>query len=289
LWEINIDTVAHIVACDTSVRNVMQFNYNNNNPTIFSCYAEANQSPVYLYVKNEETPTQTVALTAGTNWFSTYYDIPLADLQNALNEALPSATSMTIKSKNSTSRWNGSQWRNANGFVWDVAKMYMIVVPEDCELVLNGTLINPAEHTITIEAGTPTWIGFPFSESKTFSEAIPAVFAVSGDQIKYQNATARFNGTNWRGSAGFTGLEPGKGYMYVPASNVTTDRTLDYSLGTSKAVQTSNLNFKKEAINRSLTPKTMSKAFNSKSNVQAEQKVTCKKAKKNEDCKSIKK
>ena len=77
--------------------------------------------------------------------------------------------------------------------------------------------------------------------------------------------------------------------MYVPASNVTTDRTLDYSLGTSKAAKTSNLNFKKEAINRSLTPKMMPKAFNSKSNVQAEQKVTCKKAKKNEDCKSIKK
>ena len=177
------------------------------------------------------TVTQTIALTSGTNWFSTYLDITLADLQHALNEALPSATSMTIKSKNSTSRWNGSQWRNANGFVWDVAKMYMIVVPEDCELVLNGTLINPAEHTITIEAGTPTWIGFPFSESKTFSEAIPAGFAVNGDQIKYQNATARFNGTNWRGSAGFTGLEPGKGYMYVPASSVTEDRILIFPTG----------------------------------------------------------
>ena len=187
-------------------------------------------SNVVTFTTPEQTTlTQTVALTAGTNWFSTYFDIPLADLQHALNEALPGATKITIKSKNSTSRWNGSQWRNANGFVWDVAKMYMIVVPEDCELVLNGTLINPAEHTITIEAGTPTWIGFPFSESKTFSEAIPAGFAVNGDQIKYQNATARFNGTNWRGSAGFTGLEPGKGYMYVPASSVTEDRTLDYS------------------------------------------------------------
>ena len=229
-WDITIDENGQfsVVARGSNTHNVMQFNYNGGN-TLFSCYTSDSQLPVYLYVKNEETPAQTVALTAGTNWFSTYYDIPLADLQHALNEALPNATSMTIKSKNSTSRWNGSQWRNANGFVWDVAKMYMIVVPEDCELVLNGTLINPAEHTITIEAGTPTWIGFPFSESKTFSEAIPAGFAVNGDQIKYQNATARFNGTNWRGSAGFTGLEPGKGYMYVPASSVTTDRTLDYS------------------------------------------------------------
>ena len=187
-------------------------------------------SNVVTFTTPEQTTlTQTVALTAGTNWFSTYFDIPLADLQHALNEALPGATKITIKSKNSTSRWNGSQWRNANGFVWDVAKMYMIEVPENCEIMLTGDPINPAEHTINIEAGTPTWIGFPFSESKTFSEAIPAGFAVNGDQIKYQNATARFNGTNWRGSAGFTGLEPGKGYMYVPASSVTEDRTLDYS------------------------------------------------------------
>ena len=185
--------------------------------------------PVFFTTLKLPTLTQTITLTAGTNWFSTYLNISLENLQDALVDALPGVTSMTIKSKNSTSRWNGSQWRNANGFVWDVAKMYMIEVPEDCELVLNATLINPAAHTITIEAGTPTWIGFPFSESKTFSEAIPAGFAVNGDQIKYQNATARFNGTNWRGSAGFTGLEPGKGYMYVPASNVTTDRILDYS------------------------------------------------------------
>ena len=226
-----IDSVAYATAAPGTYTGEFVYDsyWNSADKSLPSIPGASGSIALTLVIPEPSTVTQTIALSTGTNWFSTYLDITLADLQHALNEALPSATSMTIKSKNSTSRWNGSQWRNANGFVWDVAKMYMIVVPEDCELVLNGTLINPAEHTITIEAGTPTWIGFPFSESKTFSEAIPAGFAVNGDQIKYQNATARFNGTNWRGSAGFTGLEPGKGYMYVPASSVTEDRTLDYS------------------------------------------------------------
>lgn len=173
--------------------------------------------------------TQTVTLHTGSNWFSTYLEMELEELQNALVAAMsePDSCTIVVKSKNSNCRWNGSSWRAANDFTWDVAKMYMIEVTEDCELTLTGDLIDPAQHPITIQAGTATWIGFPFSESKTFDEAIPADFAVSGDQIKYQNAIARFNG-NWRGSSGFTGLEPGKGYMYVPASTVTEDRILLY-------------------------------------------------------------
>ena len=177
------------------------------------------------------TVTQTVELQAGTNWFSTYLDITLKNLQDALVDALPGATGITIKSKNSNSRWNGSRWRSANGFVWDVAKMYMVEVPEDCEIVLTGDPLNPAEHTITIEAGTPTWIGFPFSESKTFDQAIPTGFAVSGDVIKSMSGNARYTGTRWRGSSGLDSFEPGKGYMYVPASSVTEDRILIFPTG----------------------------------------------------------
>ena len=52
-WEITIDAntgVASIVASGSNYRNVMQFNAGS---TLFSCYASANQSPVYLYVKQD--------------------------------------------------------------------------------------------------------------------------------------------------------------------------------------------------------------------------------------------
>lgn len=62
-WSITIDNGNFSIAADQSDnRNVMQFNYNGNNPTIFSCYALANQSPVYLYVKDETPVTETYTL-----------------------------------------------------------------------------------------------------------------------------------------------------------------------------------------------------------------------------------
>ena len=150
-------------------------------------------------------------------------------MQNALNAALPGATSITIKSKDGNCRWNGTQWRET-GFIWDVAKMYRIEVPEDCEIILTGEPINPAEHPITIVPNTSTWIGFPLGESKTLDQAIPSGFAVSGDVIKSKDGNARYNGTRWR-ATGFDSLEPGKGYMYIPASTVTEDRTLIFPTG----------------------------------------------------------
>ena len=206
-----------------------------------SAFSRVNKAiPVYVPCGNAETyqasngwsyftnirescSQQTVALSQGANWFSTNVDITLEDLQTALHVALPSATSMTIKSKNSNSRWNGSAWRTAGSFVWDVAKMYMIELPEACELTLMGMPIIPTEHPITIAPNTSTWMGFPFSESKTLDQAFPNGFAVTGDVIKSKDGNARYTGTEWRAS-GINSLEPGKGYMYNSAASV--ERTL---------------------------------------------------------------
>lgn len=53
IWTISIDSesgVASIKAEKSENRNVMQYNVNSGNP-IFSCYASASQSPVYLFEK----------------------------------------------------------------------------------------------------------------------------------------------------------------------------------------------------------------------------------------------
>jgi hypothetical protein len=174
-----------------------------------------------------QTSTQTVALTAGTNWFSTYLEITLGDLQTALRTALPGVnTGITIKAKVGNSTFRNGNWRNVGGFVWDVAKMYRIEVPADCEIVLTGDPINPADHEITIQAGTSTWIGFPFSENMDPADVIPAGFAINGDQIKGKEGNFRYN-NRWR-PTGINALEPGKGYMYVPSQNAD-QRILIYS------------------------------------------------------------
>ena len=183
-----------------------------------------------IFGNTSSSVTQTTELAQGWNWFSTYLGITLEDLQYALNTALPEATSMTIKSKNSNCRWNGTIWRAANGFTWDVASMYRIEVPEACELTLTGLPINPAEYPITIAPNTSTWIGLPLSESMTLDEAFPAGFAVSGDVIKGKDGNARYTGGQWRTTGNLNALEPGKGYIFN--SNASGERTLVFSTGT---------------------------------------------------------
>ena len=165
------------------------------------------------------TVTQTVALSAGRNWFSTNVEITLDDLKAALVEALP-GTTITIKSQNDGSTtYNGTRWRGSLD-TFDVTQMYKIEVTTGCEIELEGMPLNPAEHPVTIVSGA-NWIGFPLSTSMTLTEAF-AEFAVNGDMVKAQSGSATYTHGQWRGTT-LTTLEPGKGYIYQ--SNVTETRT----------------------------------------------------------------
>ena len=205
-----------------------------------------------------EAVTQTITLTAGTNWVSTYVEITKEDLQNALVAALSNPAGTVIKSQNGNSTYRGGRWRDQS-FTWDVAKMYKIVVPEDCEITLTGMPINPAEHPITIAPNAPTWIGFPFAESMTPAQAIPAGFAVNADIIKGKDGNARYGNGNWR-AQGLNSLEPGKGYMYVSGASVTEERTLVYP-SASKAAKASPKNDQVAKVAKNKSPKTLDISF----------------------------
>ena len=56
------------------------------------------------------TVTQTIALSAGTNWFSTYLEITKEDLQNALLDVLSNPTGAIIKSQDGNSTYRGGRW-----------------------------------------------------------------------------------------------------------------------------------------------------------------------------------
>ena len=166
-----------------------------------------------LYPYSLATVTQT-PLSAGWNWFSTYVEITLDDLKAALVEALP-GTNITIKSKNNGQTiYNGTTWSGPLTTL-DVTQMYRISVSAACEITLEGTLLNPVDHSVTISNGV-NWIGFPYGESMSVSNAFNG-FAVSGDVIKSKdNGIATFNGTQWRGT--LNTLVPGQGYIYKSAA-----------------------------------------------------------------------
>ena len=165
------------------------------------------------------TLTQTVALSAGTNWFSTYLEITLDDLKAALAAATPSKA-ITIKSSDGTSAVYSPRTHAWTGQLtsMDVLRRYNITVAEACEFTLEGMPIDPAEHSITIlGGGQTTWLGFPFGASMTPTEAF-AGFAVNGDKIKSgTGANATYSRSRWNGTV--TSLEPGQGYLYTSSTD----------------------------------------------------------------------
>jgi gingipain K len=173
---------------------------------------------------------QSVTLSQGWNWWSSNVEITLEDLEAALVAALPGATSITIKSQNKNTTYNGSAWRGSLNAL-DVAMMYEINVPASCTITLTGSPINPSEHPVTINANANTWIGYPFNESKTLVEAFGTAFPVNGDIVKSKGGSATYSNGSWR-STSLTELQPGQGYIYKSASG--NARTLIYGTNSSK-------------------------------------------------------
>ena len=71
---------------------------------------------------------------------------------------------------------------------------------------------------ITLNNGW-NWIGYPYSEPMTISEALSGFTPAQGDVIKSQNKTATYRNGRWMGQ--LTTLEPGKGYHYQSADGTT--------------------------------------------------------------------
>ena len=196
-------------------------NLNPNTTYTFSmvadCDGESSFGSDWMFFTTEDvtTLTQTVTLTAGSNWFSTYLEITLADLQAAL--VATGNTSITIASQNQSISYQNGRWRGTLNL--DLSQMYKISVDNACEIVIEGTPVNPAERPVTIHNGT-NWIAFPLSSSMSLNDAFYG-FAINGDMVKSQGGTATYIRNRWNGT--FT-LEPGKGYIYT--SSVAGDRTL---------------------------------------------------------------
>ena len=163
---------------------------------------------------------QTIALAEGWNWISTNLEVTLDDLKTALVEALP-GTAITIKSKDNSITYNGTQWRGTLKNM-DVTRMYMVKTAAACEIILTGTPIIPADNPVAINSGV-NWIGFPLTESMSLANAF-AGFAVNGDMVKSKDLSSNYANGKWRGT--LNTLEPGKGYIYK--SNVSSDRVFTF-------------------------------------------------------------
>ena len=173
-------------------------------------YSNGVQFGDIFYYDSETVATQTIALSAGVNWVSTYVDITLNDLKAALLAAMPSNTAtITIKSKTQNVKYQNGRWAGQLT-VLDAAQMYKITVPEACEISLEGVLVDPSTLTLTITPGA-NWIAFPYNESMSVTNFFGS-FPVNNDVVKSKLQNTRYNNGRWAGQ--LNTLIPGQGYIY---------------------------------------------------------------------------
>ena len=173
---------------------------------------------------------QEYSLSTGWNWWSSYIELSDIDGLTMLEEGLGESGVM-IKTNGSYARrrpnntWFGSlnSINNETG--------YKIQTSSNCTVVVRGTLADPSDHPIAINASGWTWIGYPVQASQSANAALSCFNPENKDIIKGQNGYARYdaNSGTWKPSS-FT-LTPGKSYLYY--SNATEAKSLVWNAGRS--------------------------------------------------------
>ena len=208
--------------------------------TLYTTYGVGLEDPSQLVIETggqviigDETnnATQTVALGTGFNWVSACVETNLDDLKAALLTALPNASSLKINSQsNGYTNYSGSRWRGTMN-TWDASQMYIIEVPEACEITLTGAPIRPEDHPVSMAPGN-NWIAFPLNTSMSVTDAFSG-FPINGDKVSSQSNGFTNYTNRWRGTLGT--LEAGKGYIYNSAS--TENRSFIFPVNAEKTMK----------------------------------------------------
>ena len=178
--------------------------------------------PHHFEIEEGSGVEQTVTLTPGWTWWSTYLDITLEDLENALG----TNGAYIIGQEGAATYYDGFGW-DGNLNTLNLSKMYKINVGANCSIALNGDVVNPEDYTITLNPGM-NWIGFPVNHNMSLNEAFSGFTPTEGDVIKTWNGLSMYRNNGWRGT--FNNLEPGKGYLYNSKASSTKTFTFPSSL-----------------------------------------------------------
>ena len=173
----------------------------------------------FVIEENPATVEETLTLYQGWTWWSTYLDIDLEQLEQAMG-----SDGVTIVAQDGmvSSYTSGLGW-DGNIASLNPSRMYMLQANNTFDLVLAGAPIDPADYPITLSLGF-NWIGYPLSEPMSVNQAFSGLTPAVGDFIKSSTGVSMFTGNGWSGS--ITTLEPGKGYMY--RSNAATTKTFTF-------------------------------------------------------------
>ena len=227
-----VDDFAEPFVTEITVDNVASYEWNGTTLTESGDYTETFTATngcdsivtLHLTTLGQTTMTQTIALASGTNWVSFNVETNLNDLKAALVATGNTTITIQGQTQNATYNPNNGRWTGQLRTL-DLSQMYMIKLAAACEITLEGMLVDPSMHPVTIAPGA-NYIAYPFNTSMTVTNAF-AGFGVANDQVQSQLQNANYSGTRWTGQ--LRNLEPGKGYIYKSASTGT--RTFTFPLG----------------------------------------------------------
>ena len=170
--------------------------------------------------------TQTIELTEGYNWVSFYVEAgDPVELLDMLKTSLGD-NGLSIEANGLGTIYDGVEWFGDLDYegIYN-EQMYMIEVSADCTIELQGSIVNPEYHVITINPGY-NWIGFPGSVEVSVADALAEFEAEDEDMIEGPEGVSYY-WDEWQGDVEI--FVPGQGYFYY--SNSTTPKTLVFQLG----------------------------------------------------------
>ena len=180
----------------------------------------ADRELVANFEENVTTATQTITFNETWGWWSTYLDIDLEQLEEALGTA---GVAITSQENGFTSNYSGIWAGGLQNVGISVSQMYRIQLNDEITITLNAAVVNPTDYPITLNHGV-NWIGYPVAHSMSLDEAFAGANPVNGDMVSALHGSAQYYNGAWYGE--LQALMPGQGYIYT--SNATETKTFTY-------------------------------------------------------------
>ncbi len=172
--------------------------------------------------------TQTLRLSAGWNWVSTYIDLNAVNGMAMLKEALgDNAFSIATKDDIADYDDEDGEWYGLETYELTNAEMIMVEMANACTITLAGPTVDPSFVEIIINPGW-NWIGFPIDTETDIETALADFEPEDEDSFADEDGVSDYiEGDGWQGD--IMTLVPGQGYMYY--SNSDEPKTLVFSTG----------------------------------------------------------
>ena len=180
----------------------------NNTPTDACMNGQYGEAEDYKLTVIATTYPQTFALSDDWNWWSPNIDITLTDFEAALG-----SNGIKITNKDGQyASYNGSLGWGGSLTSIQVGTMYKVQTSQACSVTVEGYIVDPAEHPITLVPGI-NWIGFIGMQEMSLNDAFGDLTPTNLDYVQTKTGVATYyQGYGWRGSV--STLRPGEGFIY---------------------------------------------------------------------------